>query len=493
MTIDIWIERPLWILIAVVLVVGAVFAPAEIYPGDPMTMREEARSILERGELAISDAVARNYDETSEVGQFVVTNPRNGRSYSKFGSMSGWFFVVPLAAEKLAHGTLPPFTSESRLFYLNVFNLALSVLIAASLYRTARRFEADPRAAATFVGICFYTTFLWNYLRAQNSEIMQLLLFAWTVTAFLNLCEARCDSNKRVAIYLFWAAYAALLLTKASYLFIGPLFLAAIVCREWFAGRPSALAALMSELKDHAIPAICAVAVWGIVNTIKFGAPWLTGYHVWKPELHSMGGFLVEALAGLAFSVQFGFLFCFPVLALALPFVWKWLRARPVEYGAICLVAASYVLLLGSMPVWRGEWCYGPRYWLFVLPFLSLPAVDGLAWLRRRSLVAGLAAMCLVFVLSYSAWLQIQVHRFPFFAYYALRLPLESIIPMHAPSDFEWQSYGRILHDAYAYQGNWSELGWWQQVKPHMTQSNAQAFENHVQSVLAQSNLLFFR
>lgn len=493
MHIDVWVERPLQILVAVVLVMGAVFAPAEIYPGDPMTMREEARSIVERGELAISDAVVKNYEETSELGQFVVTNPRNGRSYSKFGSMAAWFFVVPLAAEKLVSGALPPYVSESRLFYLNVFNLALSVLIAASLYRTARRFDADSWIAATFVGLCFYTTFLWNYLRAQNSEIMQLLLFAWTVTAFLNVCEARSDSRKRAAVWSFWLAYAAILLIKTSYIFVGPLFLVAMIFKQWLANRSLTLAEATTALREHAMPALCAVALWCIVNTVKFGAPWLSGYHVWKPELHGLNGSLAEAVVGLAFSVQFGFLCCFPVLALALPFVWKWLCIRPAEYGAICLVAASYTVLIGSMPVWRGEWCYGPRYWLFVLPFLALPAVDGLVWLRRRSLVGGLAAICVGVVFCYSAWLQIQVHRFPFFAYYALRLPLETIIPMHAPSAFERQGYGRILHDAYANRGNWNELEWWREVSPHMSQGGAQDFENHVQRVLAQSNLRFFR
>lgn len=67
--------------------------PGEIYPGDPVTMREETRAILLRGELAVSDEVVRQYSR-GEPGQYIVDNPRNGRSYSKYGSMAAWFYLV---------------------------------------------------------------------------------------------------------------------------------------------------------------------------------------------------------------------------------------------------------------------------------------------------------------------------------------------------------------------------------------------------------------
>jgi hypothetical protein len=59
-----------------------------MYPGDPVTMREETRAILLRGELAVSDRVVREYS-SGEPGQYIVDNPRNGRSYSKYGRDGG--------------------------------------------------------------------------------------------------------------------------------------------------------------------------------------------------------------------------------------------------------------------------------------------------------------------------------------------------------------------------------------------------------------------
>ncbi|MFM8634983.1 MAG: hypothetical protein ACKOEX_09265, partial [Planctomycetia bacterium] len=187
----VWRERPLWALAILALVVGFVVMPAELYPADPATMREETRSILLHGELAVEDIIARSYRLYDEPGQYVVDNPRNGRSYSKYGSMAAWMYLLPMGAELIIEGELPPIVSPRRVVYLNAFNIVMSLLVAASIYRTARRFDAGAWTAALFVAICFYTTFLWNYLRAQNSEIMQLLFFAWAVTGFLDTVDER--------------------------------------------------------------------------------------------------------------------------------------------------------------------------------------------------------------------------------------------------------------------------------------------------------------
>jgi hypothetical protein len=48
-----WQERPLRALVALVLLLGVVYMPAQIYPADPLTMREETRAILLHGELAV--------------------------------------------------------------------------------------------------------------------------------------------------------------------------------------------------------------------------------------------------------------------------------------------------------------------------------------------------------------------------------------------------------------------------------------------------------
>ena len=95
------------LLLAIVAIVGVVCMPGDMYPGDPVTMREETRAILLRGELAVSDFVVREYSR-GEPGQYIVDNLRNGRSYSKYGSMAAWFYLLPMGLERLIEGDLPP-------------------------------------------------------------------------------------------------------------------------------------------------------------------------------------------------------------------------------------------------------------------------------------------------------------------------------------------------------------------------------------------------
>ena len=481
------------LLLAAVVVVGVACMPRDIYPGDPVTMREETRAILLRGELAVSDVVVRNYAATGEPGQYVVDNPRNGRSYSKYGSMAAWLYLIPMGLEKLVEGDLPPFGSQRQIVYLNVFNVVLSLLVAASLFRTAQRFGAAPWAAAAYVALCFYATFLWNYLRAQNSEIMQLLLCAWAVSAFLDVLDARRQGlGGGSSVVRLWLACAALLLTKVAYLLIGPLFAVGLMVDRKNRLGGSWLATFVAEAKVHLLPASIAVGVWLGVNTVKFGSPWRTGYHVWRPEIHGFTGDVFEALYHLLFTPQWGLGFCFPVLFLALPFIGRWCRQDPVRYGTLLGIGLTYLLLIGMLPSWRGEMCYGPRYWLFVLPFVSLPALDAIKSLASGTRPAWVALVLVGAGLMYSTALQWQVNRHSFFAFYALRGPFEQTAGLTAASYFLNHSYGRVLWDFSRAQDRLSDLPWWKEMKARLRPQDAEAYEKHVRAVLAGNNLFWF-
>lgn len=488
-----WRERPLWALVALVLILGTVCMPAEIYPGDPFAMREETRAILLRGELAVDDAVARSYRTTGEAGQYVVDNPRNDRSYSKYGSMAAWMYLLPMGAELLVEGELPPFSSPRRVVYLNIFNIVLSVLVAASIYRTARRFDARPRTAALFVALCFYTTFLWNYLRAHNSEIMQLLFFGWAVTGFLDVLDERRAGVEGRGVIRLWAACAAIFLTKVSYLFIGPLFaLGLLVDRKGRSGG-SWRDAFYAEARQHVVPCGLMLGAWAALNWVKFGSPLLTGYHIWKPQITGFNGNLFAALEQLAFSPQWSFVVCFPMLLLAGPEAVAWLRRKPIAFGTILGIAVIYVVLIGLLPSWTGAWCYGPRYWIFILPFVALPAVGMLDWLKHRSPAALLVAAVVTAALGSSTWLQLQVNRFPFFAYYFLEAPLQDTRVEAKSLFFSHRPYGWIEYSIWRHRDHLETLSWWRETKPHMPAEASARYEQEARDIVERSNLFFFQ
>lgn len=484
-------ERMFWWLQAFVAFMGILFMPREMYPGDPVTVREETRAILLHGELAVEPFVAKHYAETQERGQYVVENPNNGRSYSKYGSMLAVAYVLPMAVEWFVEGELPVFGSQRRTLYLNAFNILLSLLIAASLYRIARWFEADPWIAATYVALCFYTTFLWNHLRVQTSDIFQLLCFTWATSAFLDVLDARAGATKPLAFARMWAACAAMQLTKVSYVFIAPLFAVALLADRLRRSDDPPMLAIWKEARLHVIPAGLAAIALAALNWVKYGAPWITGYHVWRPEVTTLfGGDLSRSLFELAFSARWGLPYLFPVLLLAMPWMHSWVRRDPVAYGAVLGIASVYTILVGSMISWRGEMSYGPRYWIFSIPLVSLPAVDAIRWLARRQVASIAVAIGVAGILGHSFLNQMAVNRHSFFAYYYLLSPLENALNVETAEFFLDSSYGDVIRE---FETRFPDLRWWENMQPKVRPDAAGAYENHVRQVLAPSNLYWFK
>jgi hypothetical protein len=487
-------ERWLWALLAFVATMGVVFMPKEMYPGDPVAVREETRAILLRRELAVEPGVARHYAETQERGQFVVENERNGRSYSKYGSMLAVAYILPMSVEWFVEGDLPAFGSPRRVVYLNAFNILIALLIAASLYRTARRFGAAPWVGALFVSMCFYTTFLWNYLRVQNTDVFQLLLFSWCVTGFLDVLDARREGRSDLpAVLRLWLACNAMLLTRFAYIFVGPCLALGLWWDRARREDGSLVGSLVREARCHFLPALAGVAVLAAFNTVKFGSPWLSGYHAWPrgQALDNLfGGNLLQAVFELTFTAQWGLPYLFPVLWLALPFAASMLRGDPVRFGTILLVAAVSTVLVASRLNWRGEMTYGPRYWIFVAPFMALPAIQALAWMATPSATARLAALATACVLWHSTSEQMVINRHRFFAFDYIASPLDNAMNMETARFFVNNSEGFVLREmGKKFPAN---LAWWSNLQPKLRPDAAGAYENHVRIVLGESNLYWF-
>jgi hypothetical protein len=171
------------------------------------------------------------------------------------------------------------------------------------------------------------------------------------------------------------------------------------------------------------VPPALIVLLLGIVNLVRFGAPWLTGYHQWKPEIHLPNGRFADGLWGFLFAPRFSIFLYFPLLIFALVGLRRFAERHRVDTVVMLSIFVTFLLFLSKLPSWAGEWTYGPRYLLPLLPFLSLPflafadeVLDSIATWRARALAAA-ALACL----AYSGYLQVQVNRLPFWTYYNAR------------------------------------------------------------------------
>jgi hypothetical protein len=151
-------------IVLFVLFVNFLTMPAEEYCGDATSVRIAAVTLINTGKWAVpADSIF------GERGQFFYQNA-SGNWCSKYGVLNMLLYVPILQLEKCVVGELGD-TSNSRIFFLNLFNLFLSCTTACYLVLIVRRYTRSVATMWIFVLSAFYATFWWNYLRAQTFEI----------------------------------------------------------------------------------------------------------------------------------------------------------------------------------------------------------------------------------------------------------------------------------------------------------------------------------
>jgi hypothetical protein len=447
--------------------------PGMHYGGDPDAMREEARNIVLHSSLAADPEMATHLGEP---GQFFVVNPRDHRYYSKYGLMNSLMYVPPLLVERLLRGRVPVDTDRFRLAILNYYNVALSVVIAALLFQITGSYAYDPWARATFVLASFYGTFLWNYLRAHSSEIFQVLHFLAFYFFFSRILrslfppEGKAPQPPRLLdVMLSWLFIDLLTLTRVTY----GLLLAApwigIGYAVLVARRSSSATLCPRFLGSLLVPSLCILGTIGGVNWLKFGSPFLTGYHQWGGSGHTFSGDLHVAIYGFLFSVQKSIFIHFPILALALIGYYAFAKRYAADTILMLGIFLAFLIVIGKTPIWRGDWCYGPRYLLFVLPVLSLPFVTVLErWFARPLRSSSLVGFVLsASVIGVSIGCQVEVNRLSFTTYFEILRPIETNMSIVAADYFLNSHFAKINADLASAQSDPDRLVYVRDLRKH--------------------------
>jgi hypothetical protein len=254
--------------------------------------------------------------------------------------------------------------------------------------------------AASFGALLMaFASFLAIYSRTAWSEAVQATCFVGFYSALLRL---RDSPSRRTGIWFgIWmgllinSKYAFALVLPGTLLFLG-----------WHAWKRRQIAPLLRAAAWPALPGAFFLAVILWYNWARTGVSTNSGY----PTVAGLAAsvFRENLLFGLwSYLFSFGksiFLYNPPlVLSLvALPLVWRKHRAC---LWALLLTAAPIVCLYSKFVFWSGDWCWGPRYLLFLVPPALLPAaflVDDC--LRGKRFIA-LAACGAVFLVG--VWVQV--------------------------------------------------------------------------------------
>lgn len=468
-------------LLAAVAIIGIIDMPSMFYAGDPVIWRFEARKILQ-GRLAIDPQYV---PPTAEPGQLAVQNPRNGLWYSKYGLMNSIMLLPATAADRITGGLTEPLT-EPQLIYYNLWNVLLAVALAGAFMKLSGRYTRRLAARLIFVGATLYGTFLWYYLRAQGSEIYQTLFFT---LAFLFLVGFSDDYIRTRRLHLAWVFIAALCFTRVLYVLLIPMaagFVAITIARM---PRESWREAIRRLLPHLLVPPILIAIGLGWINFVKFGSPFLTGYHVWHPEEHLPGGNWLDGLKGFFILPRFNMFLYFPTILIGLLGIRRFAKQYPLD-GLAALGGLVVILLIAKIPTWSGEWTYGPRYILFALPVLSLPFLLLLdrwmvSWRSAGSILLSIAA---VSVLIYSSYIQIRVNQLDFHAYYQFRLPLQNNWSPAIEDRFMNHHVGLVLDDIVRHCDDPMAMPWFVEFTRLYSPESVDKYYGHLRSYIRRGN-----
>ncbi len=259
----------------------------------------------------------------------------------------------------------------------------VGALVVWLFFRLCLRYGASERTAL-FASLLLGTgSLIWVYARYPFSEIAQAACFTGFFLALARLLKGL---QPRAAI---WAGLWAGMLVNTKYVYAlslpGALAVLLVVHRRDL--RRLGLAVLLAGV--GLVPGLVMALVY---NFLRFGSVTKTGYV-------GVGEVMVEnvllGLWGLLFSPGKSVFLYTPPLVLALLGLPRFWRSQRATVWAMLATIMPVVLFYCRFPSWPGDWAWGPRYLVFAIPVLLLPAISLLASMRwpRRFLALALLAL----------------------------------------------------------------------------------------------------
>lgn len=385
--------------------------PREFYRGDAYALKLSAINLVSNQSFGIpphrtSDQSIANL--LASKGQYFHKNERNGFYYSRWGAFSTTLFALPELF--VTHDTSRQLqVGPQSILAHNVFNILVSMATAGLLFAIAGLYTSQNLLRVLYTLACIYASFVFHYLRAQSYDSLQLLFF---LSFYLGFVEFLRGASRGVRSWSWLLPLWCLVLVKDFYVVVSA-GMAWALWTKWGAQRWRSVGATLG------LGFVPPVLLAFLFNYLQFGTVFRETKLVEAVDSPRPFAFdyILPRLSDYLWSGQSSLILYFPLLLVALLGARRlWVRFRPEAQLLLGVFGASLVVLLGFFST--GEWCYGPRFFLFLLPCLSLPAVVEFSDLERAKLrirCAGTLALLLAF--TFLHW---QQHERPFFFRYQI-------------------------------------------------------------------------
>jgi hypothetical protein len=323
---------------------------------------------------------------------------RGGKFYGAHPLLVSLIHVPGVLVHRAATALLPAVDQPARAIGSHLGPSLLGALVCLLFMEIALELGVGFRATSLSALVLGFATMIAVYARSPWSEITQTAAFAGF---FLWLLRVAKDPSRKAA--LWFGIWAALLVNTKL------IFALALPGAALFAGRQilqkhgrDVLLRTVGTAALGALPGVVMVLGYNFARTRSLLG---TGYNIGGGG-EVFGEQLPIGLWGLFLSPgKSVFLYNLPLVValLALPHAW---RTRSRDWAvALLLTAAPVVLVYSRFYFWAGDWCWGPRYIMFLVPIALLPAVFLLDDLLRSPRAWTLPAWA--GVLALGAWIQI--------------------------------------------------------------------------------------
>lgn len=301
---------------------------------------------------------------------------KNGERFSVYG-ISGSLAGLPLVA---AANALIPENRDLAQFMFAQTSSIWGATGLALLFLIYRQLGLSSKKSLGWVAVVGCSTLYLPLSTSTFDQVQNAALLLWSVYA-----AYRAKQTRSILMAATGAAAFALLINyrEANAIFLPALLYASGVTHWRWMGKQ-----LLQDpvARVFMIGAMAGGAVWVGLNYARFGTlfpPSGMGYH--PPAF----GNPVRGLAVLTVSPAKGLLWYTPPIIFCM-MGWKQFRTTHRRLAdAVATGTASWIALIASLTFAGGDWCWGPRYWVVVLPLMFLAAPYAQLPSRTSRILAG--------------------------------------------------------------------------------------------------------
>jgi hypothetical protein len=337
-------------------------------------------------------AAATNFAFHGRVDASGETVPKGKRTYDVHPFLASAIHVPGALFQRLLLSRFPQDVALAKIVSSHLGPAALGGLAAVLFVRLCLFLGLGLGASLVSSVVLVMGTMVGVYARVPWSEMVQAVSFLGFFSAFMRVL--RDYRGKAVLVLGVWCG--AIVNSKELFVLAVPgAFLLALWHHRDTLTRKETLRCVGLGL----LGAAPFLVIQFIYNTIRTGSPFRTAYGTGAVSF-VFGTETLDGFLGLWASPGKSIFLYNPPLVFALFGIPLVVRRCRLWATALAVTAIPVVLVYGKFMFWSGDWCWGPRYLLFLVPLLLLPGVFLVdEAIKHRRVVVGVLATA-VFVLG---------------------------------------------------------------------------------------------